>query len=96
MGVPGTPVLLPVILGGCNVNFYFSLGVRIMETFLYLVNVGVDDEKKILVPLTAVNARNKGEVHNVAVAAAIKADADVDVRTLEVLICNPFCRPDKC
>ena len=61
-----------------------------MNTFLYVVNVVVDDKKSNLVPLTTIIAKNEVEVHNVGIAAALKVDDEVDVRALEVLVCNPF------
>ncbi len=66
-----------------------------MKTYLYLVNeVGTGETagiKKIRTPLTAVNAENEGEVHDLAIVNICKEDRDVNPRTLEVLVCNPFC-----
>lgn len=70
--------------------FNFFRGIT-MNTFLYVVNVkSPDGTKENLVPLATVIAKDGAEVHNIGVAAAITADAEVDVRALEVLVCNPF------
>lgn len=67
-----------------------------MKTYLYLVNLNVpsiswEKSKEIFIPLTAVNAPNTDVVKTIAIADALKKNANVDPRSLEVLICNPFC-----
>ncbi|KKM88207.1 hypothetical protein LCGC14_1261100 [marine sediment metagenome] len=55
-----------------------------METYLYLVNLSNEESKEIFIPLTAVNAPNTEVVKTIAIADALKKNANIDPRSLKV------------